>query len=350
LDRAQSVGLRGVYPVSVQQGPTDSLKREILSVKDHPALAIWEGPDEVVWNFTAFSGLHRTLGVYPTKDEWKNQTPIALEYSNRKGAEILPAMVKGIELVKALDKKGRPFWINEAVESDARFVRQYLDAIDITGCDIYPVNDGSRNLLRVTEAIERWKKVGHGKPVFMVLQAFSWDELGEYHGAGRGRAYPSFQESRFMAYSSLVHGAEGILYWGSDYLDSDEMRESVYAVIREFDAIQPFLVSEERPEIVIDLLELPAKSEGFGVRGWARKTGAEWLLVLVNEDEVQHLGVEVAGLSELEGRNLHLLYGEETLEIRQGAAIFRLQPFEVKVYSTSAEFESEERTGRSFPD
>ena len=348
LDRAQSVGMQGVYPISVQKGADESLREEIQSVKDHPALAIWEGPDEVIWNFTAFSGLHRTMGIYPTRNEWKDQTQVALDYSNQKAAEIIPKMVDGIELLKSLDERDRPFWINEAWTSDARFVREYLDAIEITGCDIYPVNDRDRRLLRVTEGVERWKKIGRDKPVFMVLQAFSWDELGEYHGAGRARTYPTFEESRFMAYSSLAHGADGILYWGSNYLQSDEMRESIYSLTRELSNLQPYLVSTDHPGVAVDLLELPERAEGFGVQCLVRKVGEAWLIILVNEDEIRHMGVEVTGLDELNGRELHLLYGKETLEVNRGEVIFRMQPFEVKVYSTTSALESEDLRGRSF--
>ncbi|MCA9437000.1 MAG: hypothetical protein KC978_14535 [Candidatus Omnitrophica bacterium] len=348
LDRAQSVGMRGVFPLSLQEGATDKIRQTIQEVKDHPALAVWEGPDEIIWTFTTYSGLHRVSKVYPHRDEWWRQTDIALDYSNEKAGEIIPKLLEGIAVIRDLDNRDRPVWINEAVESDARMVRRYMDDIDITGCDIYPVSDRNRRLTRVTEGVERWKKIGRGKPVWMVLQAFSWDELGEYHGGGRERTYPTFEESRFMAYTSIVHGAAGILYWGSNYLQTDEVRESIYALTTELSALQPFLVSEEKPEVTLDFLEIPQTTEGFGVQCFVRKAGEDWLIVLVNEDEVKHMGVEISGLDELEGKTLHQLYGKDDLMVEGGEIIARLRPFEVKVYSTSPEYESDRTEGRDF--
>jgi hypothetical protein len=116
-------------------------------------------------------------------------------------------------LIRTLDKSKRQIRINEAAKSDLKFVRQYIDHIDITGCDIYPVREGSRDVAVLGDATERWKKVGRNtKPVWMVLQAFSWSELGDYYGH-KTIAYPSLAESRFMAYDAIVHGARGILYW-----------------------------------------------------------------------------------------------------------------------------------------
>jgi hypothetical protein len=52
LDRVAAVGLQGWVPLPLELGDTDALRKRILAVKDHPALAVWEGPDEVVHNFT----------------------------------------------------------------------------------------------------------------------------------------------------------------------------------------------------------------------------------------------------------------------------------------------------------
>ena len=57
LDRVAKVGAKGWVPVPMQAGGADPGFRKLVeSVKGHPALAAWEGPDEIIWNFTAFSG------------------------------------------------------------------------------------------------------------------------------------------------------------------------------------------------------------------------------------------------------------------------------------------------------
>lgn len=347
LDRVQAAGAQGWLPLPLQAGATDKLRAQIEAVKDHPALAVWEGPDEVVWNFTAYSGLHKSLGVYENKDEWWNQTPRAIEYSESKAAEILPNMKAAVALVRSLDTRSRPMWMNEALKSDVKFVRQYLPFVDIVGCDIYPVSGRSRKVENMGGATDRWNQVGKGKPVWMVLQAFSWDELGDDY-TDRGTAYPSFAESRFMAYDVIAHGARGIMYWGSSYLKSHDFRNALYALTSELAGLNAFLVAPELTGAHLQLIELPEEKQPLGVAMAARRAGDDWLIILVNEDDAAHMGVEVSGLSGLDGRTLHLLYGTETAQVSDGEFVVRLQPKEVKVFCTTQSVETTKRDFRDY--
>jgi len=347
LDRAQAVGLMGWIPLSLQNGPTEDLQKLVDSVKDHPALAVWEGPDEIVWNFTAFSGLHKTMGVHKVSGEWWLQTENALKYSEEQAGTVIPNIRQSIDMIRKLDKKDHPVWINEALKSDVRYVRQYLDRVDITGCDIYPVKENGRDLASVGAATERWNQTGRGKPVWMVLQAFSWHELGDYYGA-RGTAYPTFDESRFMAYDVMAHGAEGILYWGSHYLKSEQFRESIYALTSELAKLQPFLIAPDVKGVQVNLIDDEGNEAVHGVRAAVRRVGNDWAVVLVNEDDRSHMGVEVSGLKKLNGKTLYLLYGNEETVVEQGEWIARLLPLQVKVYATDRKWETERQAGREF--
>jgi hypothetical protein len=346
LDRAASVGLLGVFPLPLQQGDTGELRVTVERVKDHPALAVWEGPDEVVWNFTAFSGLHRTQGIYPTKDEWWRQTPLAQRYSEEQAAGIIPAMRAAIEAVRGLDLRRHPFWVNEAMESDVRFVREYMDSIDITGCDIYPVKKDERPIERIGFAADRWRQIGWGKPVWMVLQAFSWNELGEYYGHTEV-AYPTFAESRFMAYNAIVHGASGLLYWGSSYCKSAGFRQSLYALTSELAALQPFLASPSVPGVQAGVIQAKVEEQN-GVKVMTKHHGEDWLIMVVNEDNDRHMATVISGLESLNGKTLNLLYGEEKANVLHGDIVLRLQPYEVKVLATGSGWESSRREERDF--
>jgi|GEM_PF-680854 len=348
LDRVAGVGMFGWIVIPMQQGDSDAVREKIESVSSHPALAVWEGPDEVVHNFTAFSGLYRTKKIYKSRDAWRKQSPEAVAYSEEQGQQIIPKLREAIALIRTLGKDERQIWINEAAQSDLKFVRQYIDHIDITGCDIYPVKAGSRDVAVIGDATERWKKVGrNAKPVWMVLQAFSWSELGEYYGH-KTVAYPSFADSRFMAYDAIVHGARGILYWGSHYLKSAEFRQSLYALTSELAALQPFLVASEYPQAHLALVELYRDLSARGVRLSARRAGREWAIILVNEDDRAYLGVEVTGLHELNGRTLELLYGSEKATVKRGELTTRIKPLEIKVFATSRQWETKQRKGRDF--
>lgn len=342
LDRAAKVGFLGWMPLPVQQGATPELRKQIESVANHPALAVWEGPDEIVWTFTAYSGLAKTSGV--TKDDWQEQRANARKHAAAQAEIILPKMREGIALVRSLDEKQRPFWMNEAGDSDLRYVRGYADVVDAVGCDYYPVRSSDFDLRTIGKMVDRWHAVGRGKPVWMVLQAFSWHRLVPE----RARRYPHFWESRWMAYATIAHGAQGILYWGSSHIDDPAFRTSLYALAAELSALQPFLTAPNLPEVqahvVLDLFENP----GRGVRTAARQVGDDLLVILVNEDDHRHLTVDVRGLTKWNGRKLSELYGTDETKVDQGDMAVRMKPFEVKLYCTSRRFESNRRTGREY--
>ena len=339
LDRLHALGMQGVMPLPLEQGPTEEFRARVAEVADHPALAVWEGPDEVVWNYTAFSGLFRTMGVYKTREAWWEQAPEARAYAAEQAAKLVPNMRAAAAVIRELDALKRPVWINEAKNSDVYYVRQYLDFVDITGCDYYPVHEDRRNIAEIAGATERWNQIGRGMPVYMVLQAFSWHELGEYYDA-KNEAYPTFDESRFMAYDAIVHGADGILYWGSSFLKSEACRASIYALTKELAALQPFLTAPDVPGVRLSVIEDKNPDMTPRVAGLARCAGDDWLVVLVNEDDVPHTAVIVEGLDALNGRTLCQLYTEDAAVVARGELIARLQPKAVQVYVTSRDYEA----------
>ena len=76
----------------------------------------------------------------------EDQIPKAVAYAEEQASKILPAMRDGIRLVRQLDDRDRPFWINEAADSDMKYVRGFIDEIDVTGCDYYAVRSEGTDL------------------------------------------------------------------------------------------------------------------------------------------------------------------------------------------------------------
>jgi hypothetical protein len=248
-----------------------------------------------------------------------------------------------------MDRQKHPIWINEAAESDMKFVRQYLDHIDITGCDIYPIHETNRNPAAVGDFAGRYQSIGKGKPVWMILQGFSWHETQP--PKDERLVYPSFLESRFMAYDAIAHGASGILYWGTWMPPKrGPFRQALFALVSELHILQPFLVAKEQANIRVFLTESNGRSLGSDreVRIMARRVGAEWLIVLINEDNRFHMGVEVTGLGKLEGKTLEVLYDSEIATVQHGTFVTRLRPYEVKAFATNRKWESVDRNGRDF--
>jgi hypothetical protein len=358
LDRVHKAGVQGWIPLPLGEGDSPRFKELVNAVAGHPALAVWEGPDELVWGFTAFSGLYRTQNIHKTPGEWNRLTPEALRYSREQSAIVMPNVAKAVAYVRSADPNNLQVWINEAPRSDIGYVWQFMDIIDITGCDHYPISNlipegrtKPRKEIKSTGKItERWTVASRGKPVWMVLQCYSSHELGvlddEVYGK-RPAAYPSFAESRYMAYDVIANGANGILYWNLRFLTSDPFRQSLYALTREFNALQPFLTTDPKPISITT--HLPEQDANNRVAGTARQYGRDWMVALVNEsDTTQHAAI-VSGLDLLNGQQLVELYGEDEVTVKNGKIFVRLKPFEVKVYATRKKWETADKRGREYP-
>jgi hypothetical protein len=346
LDRAASVHMKGWVSIPMQQGA--GVEEAVRGVMDHPALAVWEGPDEIVWSFTANSLLFKQ-GIFPTRGEWRSQTPLAIEYAETQAKIIMPKLREAAALIRKLDRGRHPIWINEAAESDMKFMREYIDAIDITGCDSYPIHAAAQKPAAVADFTERFRRIGKGRPVWMVLQGFAWGLLTDR--TPEVVTYPTFHETRMMAWTAIAHRAKAILYWGSYMVPRDApFRESIYAMTSELAALQRFLASPDVDGPKVELTESSgrAQADDRGVSMLARRSGDAWLIALVNEDAGAHMGVEVTGLAALDGRRLVQLYGTETASIRDGRLVTRLMPWEVKLFSTDRAYESPRRNGRNF--
>lgn len=358
LDRLQRYNTQGWVFLRLEKGITADLKQKISDVADHPALALWSGPDELVWGFTANSRLYRVDKIHSVPGAWRRQMPEALQYARQQSAIVLPDLHNAINYLRSVDKRGLQLWINEGENSDMSYIWQYMDDIDITGFDLYPVKTPRtdsvkgprRQIQRIGKSTERWTTVSKDKPLWIVLQAFSWHELAKiepWNGAGKPTAYPSFEESRFMAYDVLVNGAAGILYWSMQFLTSDEFRQSLYGLAREFKALQPFLSSEPR-RLNVTAYE-PAADGNNRVLANAHQYGREWMITVVNEGDTTQSAAVISNLDHLNGQKLVQLYGDDEVQVKEGKFVARLRPLEVKVFATSRKWEAVDKKGRDYP-
>jgi hypothetical protein len=197
-------------------------------------------------------------------------------------------------------------------------------------------------------ATDRWVEIGRGMPVWMVLQAFSWSEIDDRY-KDQEPAYPTFVQSRNMAYDVIAHGASGIQFWGSAYTKSDAFRQSLYALTSELSMLQPFLTGTGYDEIYAQVIDDPGNEEPIrGIIQYIRQYEDDTLIVLVNEDNVWHMGIEMFGLDEQEGKPMYLLYEDKEYTILNGELLTRIPPYGVQVFCTSRKYETEKREGRDF--
>ena len=409
LDRVRDHGLYAWICLggSVQLGRDDADGRHRLAgiintFKEHPALLIWELPDEALWNVWwrrfhwIFGGQQGELRAHIKKAQadaapattarWRSLADRAGDYDVRglwKQAEtiydtlwselkatnphpswkmsqcpaesrnLIAATSRGCEVVRRLDPK-HPIWQNHAPRNGLDSLRQYNKMVDAAGCDIYPVpfNHGvghsdlkDTNLSAVAAYTDRMSRAAPGKAVWMVLQGFGWRDIRESDRDSldptRGRR-PRYRETRFMAYDAIAHGANAILYWGTHAVEKDDaLWEDLMKVARELRALEPAIVAP-RPnaEPLTRADETYGSIDGTGPTLMLRKTGADWVLLAVN-DHAQGISFSVTHLPpELEGKTLHRLYSQESHVVEKATLHDGIRGFGVHVYATSRRFEA----------
>lgn len=253
----------------------DRIRRIVEEFRGEPALLNWETEDE-----PAFA--------------WK-----------RRGPRIPPQrIVATAEFIRRLDP-AHPLYLNHAPVNLESTLRAYNRGAEILATDIYPVvppgirelyalwPDGEQgDLLNTTvsqvgQYAERLRRVGGpSRAVWMVLQAFAWENLREKDRDPHMVLYPDEAQMRSMVFQSVVHGANGILFWG---LASTPRGAPVWPalkrVAREFASLAPLLAEEPAsPRIEIEYRE-NGHSIDRGVEWTARRDGEDLLVACVNADK-----------------------------------------------------------------
>ena len=407
LDRVHKMGAKAWINLNYNLDLSESKekrKSKLLKIvnefKDHPALLIWEGPDEALWN--NWWGPYSYLGIselgemnsivqqnqdlqplynrltdlknrglwakFDTarKEFWK-QAGKDMPRPNLRFAEIPDkvrqtgkGLAEGVKAVRQADPN-HIIWFNHAPRNSIADLTFYNHAIDMAGCDIYPVtaqtghSDLPNTLVSCVGAYtDRMRRAAKKKACAMVLQGFGWwdwlpfrEDKNNTPETGRR---PTFTESRFMAYDAIVHGANAIMYWGTNYVkdknsDGKETLDTQFwrdllAVVRELRNLEPALAAPSaKPVPRLKLENNLGSAEEKNLPLMLKKTGDDYILIMVNET---HYGLPftVSGLpAEMEGQKLYRLGSSETVTVKEGRFSDGITPFDVYVYATSRRFE-----------
>ncbi len=174
------------------------------------------------------------------------------------------------------------FWQNQAPRNTVEDLARYVRWADVTGMDIYPVEGANhsdlpnKTLSVVGDEMDKQHQTTFGrKPVWAILQGFGWSAWEEDEKLHK-RA-PTWEETRFMAYDAILHGATGIIYWGATYEDQEsEIWDSLRRMARELADLMPVLVAEERVELDVQPADSP-------VIAAARRVDGKLWVIAVNE-------------------------------------------------------------------
>ena len=221
----------------------------------------------------------------------------------------------------------RPVYLNEAPRGTSEALRPSGDACDIYGIDIYPIpppnphseldDKGITSVGKYTDMCR--VTVRDRKPVWMTLQGFSWGHM--YRRPDE--IYPTFEESRFMAYNSLAHGATGLMYYGIWFGKGENTKflDELKTTIHEITAVAPFLVG--------DTVEGETTTSTPDIRILQKRTVEHGDLWIVLNESAEAKQVEVAGKFPA---HLAEVSGKVAPTPENGKLAFELPPYEVRVF------------------
>ncbi len=301
----------------------EQLTSLINEFKYHPALAVWEIPDEALWSL----GYPIYEFLFYGKQWSENQQDSLLNELEVAIPKKAKGIADGSTYLRQLDPI-HPIWMNHAPRNTLAQLGLFSRSADIVGCDIYPGKKGANGhnelhnhrLSSVGAYTELMQDAAPNKPIWMVLQGFSWDLLKLKNPKPEDldpAKFPTYKHSRFMAWDAILHGAKGILYFGSFTLSSKSLFwNSILGVTKEIAALEPFLLEEElKDKIKIDPIQFTS-SVKTRFASTLRKHNDDYLLVVLQEDLSQALNI--SGLDFLEGKTLYELTSDRTYVVKNG--------------------------------
>ncbi|HDP35564.1 MAG TPA: hypothetical protein ENN29_10695 [Candidatus Hydrogenedentes bacterium] len=306
----------------------------------HPAMLVWEVPDEALWNCWYNAILWRTgeeprrltekinalededqkrelrgqlaevrrlqrLALYDEAEPLADALWSALgEYSPRPGygladaparaAKLCEGMIAGYKLLRKIDPD-HPVWMNHAPRNQIAQLAMFNQGADIVGCDIYPIpftpkvghsDLAERSLAAVGAYTRRMQQAAPGKPVWMVLQGFGWGDIQPERSEAERRELrrPTYEESRFMAYDAIARGARGILYWGTASIEKDStLWQDLMRLAAELRALQPVLSAHDAPIGIHVEVKETFGSVDRTIHVLPKQVGDKVWLIIVNE-------------------------------------------------------------------
>lgn len=328
LDRVAKAGLYVWWRHNLMYS-APQLKELIKKFRSHPALLFWEMDDEPVVN----------------QFDYKK---CAMSYKTLKKADPYhPLLIVDY-----------PYF---DVPKRNRQLKKWTKICDIYCFDHYPValrrwepwlpnmpKDWPYSIAIIGVLVDYWQSLAPGKPVFVVLQAFS--DTGK-------EGYPSYIQSRFMAYNAVIHGANGLFYWPGppmstlsrpaptgEHQEDDSVRFWSYLqlVTKELAEMAPVFAAPDakwKPEVGILGDSLVKQKE---IECKVKQVGDTAVILMTNISDfpaqIKVTAPEFAGTEARE--NVQCWYEPHMLAVdEKGVFSDRIDPYEVKIYSIAPQAE-----------
>jgi len=288
--------------------------------KSHPALLCWEIADEPAFTW------------------------------NSSELRIPPNLVSETYRIIKQEDSEHFVYTNHGPVNLVSTLQKYNSATDIAACDVYPViphginpiyglfpNGLQGDLLnpyisQVGQYTDKMQRVvDNSKPVFMVLQGFAWEMLNKESDRNSAMIqYPTYEQSRFMAFDAIVHGAVGINYWGMSYTPQPSpFMSDLNKITRELASMRDVLAARKINLQISKEYQDLGHSVDVGVELLAKYVNGKTYLIAVNSDK-NPVKVRLSGLDNF--NNAAVLEENRTVAVQNGQFVDTYKPFDVHIY------------------
>ena len=180
------VNLRELSEFAAGDAATEAELRSVVNqFKNHPALGVWKNADEAFWGNVSAADLKR-----------------------------------GYDVIKQEDMN-HPVEQTHAPRGSVAELQPYNEAADILGLDIYPIGyppganstNANKEISMIGDFADFLNQVGGGQKHFWMIEQIAWSGVTQ---PGKTLRFPTFEQSRFMAYQAIIHGARGLMFFGGN--------------------------------------------------------------------------------------------------------------------------------------
>src|SRR5437773_2391019 len=180
------VNLRELSAFAANDIKKEAALRELVKqFKNHPALGVWKNKDEAWWGKVSAADLKR-----------------------------------GYDIIKQEDSD-HPVEQTHAPRGKVSDLRPYNAAADVLALDIYPVSEppGKHSLQpnKQISMVGDWTKflggVAHGEKAYWMIEQIAFSGVIPPKSK---LVFPTFRQSRYMAYQAIINGARGLMFFGGN--------------------------------------------------------------------------------------------------------------------------------------
>ena len=287
-----------------------SLRNIVNTFKNHPAVGLWKNFDEACWGGVSEADLQR-----------------------------------GYEVIKQEDAN-HPVVQTHAPRGTLSDLQPYDAATDILALDIYPVGvpPGANSLLAnkeismVGDYAQFLDQVGNGQKQFWMIEQIAWSGVTP---PNKTLVFPTFTQSRYMAYQAIINGARGLMFFGGNIAATLNAQDAPLGWNWTFwnNVLKPVVQQLGDNSPLADALVAPASTLPITMSGttvpdleFCVREAAPYFYIIASKREGTTTNVTFSGLPTLAGTGEVLYESSRTVTAQNGQFTDSFAPFDVHVY------------------